>query len=167
MANPINIPPELWAEIARMLRDYRAGNLTNRPADSAKPHTSVDACRIVITGNAGGGGKYLAKVLQPGTNDIGESGNVSEAEFGTQYTPSATGAKVLALNMAEKGKATHTVAAGSIFDARIVRRNIYNTILAVSFNPGGSSIPNPTAIYQVYTPVDSTLTPVWTSARFE
>jgi hypothetical protein len=37
----------------------------------------------------------------------------------------------------------------------------------VRFSGSGTSIPAPTARYQVYTPLDDTLVPIWTTLRFE
>lgn len=37
----------------------------------------------------------------------------------------------------------------------------------VAFSGGGGSLPPPTQKYQVYTPIDDTLKPTWTTARFQ
>jgi hypothetical protein len=87
---------------------------------------------IVITGNGAGGGKYLAKVVDPPTYDIVDTGNLNITDFGVTDASSY----VIALNAAELGLSTHSVPANSVWPATLLRRQEDGTLI-VSFTGFG------------------------------
>lgn len=136
MSDPVFIPQALWARVAKMLREHESG--TKPQANHGRPAVTEDNNVVIkITAIAAGGGKYYAKLLQPGTADIAETGAVTEEELGDEFTPTDPTLKILALNAAEKGQSTHQLEIGSIHNARVRRRQSNGTLI-VNVTPGGA-----------------------------
>lgn len=165
MADPLYIPPELWARVAKMLRDYEAGNLVKGSKALAPRSPTDETILIQIVGPAEGGGKYLAKLLKPTETmiDVTEVGAATTQNAGTPFTPASTDAKIIAMNLNEIDVATHTVATSTIVTARIRRRQADGSLI-VTFQDG---LTPATEKYQVFTPLDDTLMPVWTTMRVQ
>jgi hypothetical protein len=104
---------------------------------------------------------------------------IADTNSGTYYGTDANLAKCVLINSdgslgakqyivkvgGMTGSPTHVV--GDIINVCRPQGGTYNGRPVVLAEVAGMSLPKPTARYQVFTPIDDTLTPIWTSLRFQ
>jgi hypothetical protein len=167
-------------EIRKLLRTYDArfdgierqfGKIPGARDQQKSPEPCLVKIFDTYDETGGSGGKYVGLILAYGRSTAKIAGNLAMPEG---MTVPSTDEKCLALDMSHTGGSGHRldISGGRIY--WVIGLHVGRTekqgstpdgVAIVVFQSGGAISP-PTEPYQLYTPVDDSLLPVWTFGRF-